>query len=81
MEKDGWTIVLKNEKMRLLHIVIQLFFVNVNKNPIILVFTKEMKIVIIVNAVSPVCVFKSTFCHSPAFLSSLLKTYDSEVFL
>lgn len=65
--------------MRLLHIVLQLFFVNVNKNPIILVFTKEMKIVIIVNAVSPVC--KSTFCHSPAFLSSLLKTYDSEVFL
>lgn len=32
------------------------FFKNVNKNPIILVFTKEMKIVIIVNAVSPVCV-------------------------
>lgn len=35
---------------RLLHIVLQLFL------KIILVFTKEMKIVIIVNAVSPVCV-------------------------
>lgn len=52
MEKDGWTIV-ENE---IAAYSPSTFFKNVNKNPIILVFTKEMKIVIIVNAVSPVCV-------------------------
>lgn len=47
MGKDGWTIV-GNE---IAAYSPSTFFVNVNKNPIILVFTKEIKIVITVKAV------------------------------